>query len=149
MLKPIQALDWYYNQSDSDLGFSAQSFDGMPQSDRDFHPSQQTIDAAARQKIVRHALQELAPSLQSAIEAAYSPGPLATQLKLKYGLLAGILARSWPPKDAKELSLAVGTAKKILATAHKAFTIAHKPKKSKSPWLSNLEKSADPSFYRS
>jgi len=61
MLKPIQALDWYYNQSDSDLGFSAQSFDGMPQSDRDFHPSQQTMDAAARQKIVRHALQELAP----------------------------------------------------------------------------------------
>jgi hypothetical protein len=149
MMIPIEDLDWYYNQSDADLGFSAQSFDGMPQSDRDFHPSQQAMDAAARQKVVRHALQELAPNLQSAIEAAYSPGPLATQLKLKYGLLAGIIARRWPPKNAKELSLTVATAKKILATAHHAFTIAHKPKKSKSPWLSNLEKSADPYFYRS
>ncbi len=147
-MTPIEPLDWYYNQSDSDLGFSAQSFDGMPQSERDFHPSQQAIDAASKHKAVRAALHQLAPNLQSAIEAAYSPGPLAAQLKLKYGLLAGIIARSWPPKDGAELRTAVATAQKILATAHKAFTIVYKPKKPKSTWLSNLEKSAVHSFFR-
>ncbi len=147
MLKPIEALDWYYNQSDSDLGFSAQSFDGMPQSERDFHPSQQTINAASRHKAVRAALHQLAPSLQSAIEAAYCPGALAAQLKLKYGLLAGIIARRWPPSDESDLKKTVATAQKILATAHKAFTIAYNPKKPKSVWLSNLEKSPGHSFY--
>ena len=148
-MKPIVILDWYYNQSQSDLGFSAQSFDGMPQSERDFHPDAQAIRAASKQKAVRSALYELSSNLQSAIEAAYSPGPLAAQLKLKYGLLAGILVRRWPPKTAEELKTTVVTAQKILVTAHKAFSIAYKPKKPKSTWLSNLEKLAAPSFYPS
>lgn len=138
-LKAIAVLDWYYNQSDSDLGFSAQCFDGMPQSERDFHPSDDAMKAAAKQRAVRSALNDLSPNLQRALEAAYNPPVLATQLKLKYGLLAGLVAHHWPPKTSSELTRVVETSKKILVTAHKAFLLSYKPASNASPWLKKFQ----------
>tara|TARA_R110000824_G_scaffold206267_1_gene391303 strand:- start:363 stop:812 length:450 start_codon:yes stop_codon:yes gene_type:complete len=144
-MKPIILLDWYYNMSAAELGLSAQSFsDSSPSSERDYHPDAKAIRAARKQGDVRAALHQLSPQLQRVIEAAYNPGPLATQLRLKYGLLAGILARNWPPEDASSLENLVGVSKRLLITAHKAFSIAYKPSINKSVWLTNLEKSVDP-----
>lgn len=138
-LKALDILDWYYNRSDTELGFSAQSFDGMPQSERDFHPSDDAMRAASRQRAVRRALTELAPNLQRALEAAYNPPALATQLKLKYGLLAGMVAHHWPPKTSSDLTRVVETSKKILVTAHKAFLLSYKPPSKASSWLKKLQ----------
>lgn len=141
MLKPIVILDWYYNDSGSELGFRGQSYtDAPPSSDRDFHPDRRTLRAAAKQKAVRAALLQLSYKLQSALESAYAPRPLATQLKLKYGLIAGIVARGWPPKDPAELEKLVAVSTKLLATAHKAFMILYSHPKDKSAWLCNLER---------
>jgi len=138
-LKALDILDWYYNQSDAQLGFSAQSFDGMPQSERDFHPSDEAMRAASKQRSVRRALAELAPNLQRSIEAAYSPPPLATQLRLKYGILAGLIAHHWPPKTGSELTRIVETSTKILVTAHQAFLLSYKPPEKVSSWLKRLQ----------
>ena len=138
-LKALDILDWYYNQSDAALGFSAQSFDGMPQSDRDFHPGEEEMRAASKQRSVRSALAELSPSLQRGIEAAYSPPRLATQLRLKYGILAGLVAHHWPPADAKDLTRIVETSTKILVTAHQAFLLSYKPPGKVSSWLKRLQ----------
>jgi hypothetical protein len=137
--KALDTLDWYYNLSDTELGFSAQSFGAMPQSERDYHPSDEAMRAASKQRSVRRALAELAPNLQRSIEAAYSPQPLATQLRLKYGILAGLIAHHWPPKNGRDLTRIVETSTKILITAHQAFLLSYEPPSRVSPWLKKLQ----------
>lgn len=139
-MKIVSELDWYYNISDSELGVAATSFSDSPPGESDPTPSTRMLRAAAKQKSVRRALRDLSPQLQSAIEHAYKPGPVATQLRLKYGILAGLLAHRWPPKDENELDEVVGGAEKLLATAHKAFKICYTPPDRTSSWLLNIEK---------
>lgn len=139
-MNPVPELDWYYNISDSELGYSATSFSDTAPSESDPTPSARMLRAASKQKAVRGALFQLSSQLQSAIEAAYKPPPLATQLRLKYGLIAGLVAHRWPPKNAKDLDDVVGGAQKLLATAHKAFTICYTPPDRTSSWLLNIEK---------
>ena len=136
----MKELDWYYNISDSELGFAATSLSDAPPSESDPTPSTRMLRAASKQKAVRRALFELSPRLQSAIEAAYCPGPVATQLRLKYGILAGLMAHRWPPKSLKDLDEAVKGSQKLLATAHKAFKICYRPPDRTSSWLLNIEK---------
>lgn len=88
-------------------------------------PSRFAVRAATKQKAIREALRQLAPMLQSVIEACYLPSPsqIPLQLNSEYGIAAGAVNRAIKAGRTDPYELRRITA--LVDAAHAAFRIAY------------------------
>jgi len=123
-------LLWYYCDSAAELGMRASWPDGMPHGEAEQRwPTPRQCHAARRQKRIAEALRQLSPMLRGVLECCYDGQRVSPNELSRYSLTSHLIEKAirlgLPRKDQPEF---VRRANVLVATAHRAFLIAYRPK---------------------
>lgn len=134
MQRPNEELVWYYEHSASELGFSSSSIDGIYIQSDPQPPSRRQLAAASRQARIKASLGELSPRLRSILESCYDQAASSTPLRHEHGLAASLVARAISEARSgnwtkEQLNKSIATCHVMVVTAHKAFSMVHRPER--------------------